>query len=321
MKRTIRVMIFSLVLTAWFATGVFAQRMLIPVGRVVGLSLEEGSVTVAAYDETLGKLAREAGIHIGDEIISIDGMEIDSAGDLRRALEQSDGCVELVLERNGRRETLSLSPAATPSGPKLGVYLREGVTGIGTVTYYDPQEKTFGALGHGVNDSHGALYRMEQGYIYRATVVGVRPGKAGQPGQLKGSVTEETPAGLLTDNTSFGVFGEGVTFSGEALPVALPEEVEPGEAVIMSNISGSETELFTVELVKVYRGEEHKGRDMMIRVTDPRLLAHTGGIVAGMSGSPIIQDGKLVGAVTHVLVNQPDTGYGIFMENMLAAAG
>lgn len=319
MKRRIFTFGWTLVLTLSLSVTAFAQKMLIPVGKVVGLSLTEGSVTVAAFDDSCGGNARDSGIRIGDEILSVDGMTIDSASDLQRALARSDGSVEVEILRKGEEHTLRLSPTVTAEGPKLGVFIREGVTGIGTVTYFDPEKGTFGALGHGVSDSRGRLCQMRSGNVYPATVAGVKPGIPGQPGQLKGAVAGEEPMAPLDANTAFGVFGHGTGFRGEALPTAEPEEVRIGPARILSNVTGSETEAFDVEIVKVY--ENGTGRDLLIQVTDPELLERTGGIVAGMSGSPIIQDGKLVGAVTHVLVNQPDTGYGIFIENMLDAAG
>ena len=321
MKRRFFTFGWTLALAIGFSVTAFAQRLLIPVGKVVGLSLAEGSVTVAAFDDKWGANARASGIQIGDEIVSVDGQTIDSAADLHRALERSGGSVEVEILRKGENHTLCLSPVATADGPKLGVFIREGVTGIGTVTWYDPEEGGFGALGHGVSDSRGRLCAMRHGNVYAATVAGVKPGIPGQPGQLKGAVSGQEPVAVLDGNTSFGVFGHGITYRGEALPAAEPEDVKIGPARILSNISGSETELFEVEIVKVYGPENTTGRDMLIRVTDPALLEKTGGIVAGMSGSPIIQGGKLVGAVTHVLVNDPTRGYGIFIENMLDAAG
>ena len=320
MKRRMFTFGWTLVLALGLSVTAFAQKMLIPVGKVVGLSLAEGSVTVAAFDDSCGTAAREAGIKIGDEILSVNGRTIDSASDLHRALEQSDGSVEVKILRKGEEHTLRLSPVATADGPKLGVFIREGITGIGTVTYFDPDEGTFGALGHGVSDSRGRLCQMRHGNVYPATVAGVKPGLPGEPGQLKGAVSGEEPMAVLDENTSFGVFGRGCSFRGEALPTGSAEEVRIGPAQILSNISGAETEVFDVEIVKVYGPENTTGRDLLIQVTDQQLLERTGGIVAGMSGSPIIQDGKLIGAVTHVLVNSPDTGYGIFIENMLNAA-
>lgn len=321
MKRRFFTFGWTVVLALSLSVTAFARRMLIPVGKVVGLSLAEGSVTVAAFEDGIGNAAREAGFQIGDEILRVDGQVIDSAADLHRALERSGGSVEVEILRKGEVHTLRLAPVTTADGPKLGVFVREGVTGIGTVTFFDPEEGCFGALGHGVSDSRGRLCDMRCGNVYPAIVAGVKPGIPGQPGQLKGAVSGQEPVAVLDGNTSFGVFGHGLCYRGEALPAAEAGEVKIGPARILSNISGSETELFEVEIVKVYGPENTTGRDMLLRVTDPALLEKTGGIVAGMSGSPIIQDGKLVGAVTHVLVNDPTRGYGIFIENMLDAAG
>ena len=295
-----------------------AAKLLVPVGEVVGLSLSEGTVTVAAFHESYGAAAREAGVKIGDEIVSLDGTAVDSAQDLYDALKRSGGTVTLQLRREGRDRQVRLSPAATADGPRLGVYIREGVTGIGTVTWYDPDRGTFGCLGHGISDSRGTLAPMESGWVYEAAVESVKRGQPGQPGQLRGAVQAQTPAGSLRSNTAFGVFGSGASWTGEALPAAEPEQVHPGPAQILSNVQGDEVSLFDVEILKCR--PDGNGRDLVLRVTDPALLEATGGIVAGMSGSPIIQDGKLVGAVTHVLVNDPTRGYGIFIENMLDAA-
>ena len=277
-----------------------AAKLLVPVGEVVGLSLSEGTVTVAAFHESYGAAAREAGVKIGDEIVSLDGTAVDSAQDLYDALKRSGGTVTLQLRREGRDRQVRLSPAATADGPRLGVYIREGVTGIGTVTWYDPDRGTFGCLGHGISDSRGTLAPMESGWVYEAAVESVKRGKPGQPGQLRGAVQAQTPAGSLRSNTAFGVFGSGAKWTGEALPAAEPEQIHPGPAQILSNVQGDEVSLFDVEILKCR--PDGNGRDLVLRVTDPALLEATGGIVAGMSGSPIIQDGKLVGAVTHVCV-------------------
>ena len=300
MKRRILQCLAAAVLIFVYSVPAYAARLLIPVGEVVGLSLSEGSVTVAAFHETYGAAARDAGIEIGDEIVSIDGKTVDAAADLLDALRCSDGAVTVELRRSGKTRQVRLSPAVTGDGPRLGVYVREGVTGIGTVTYYDPAGGTFGCLGHGISDSRGELAPMRSGWVYEAAVESVKKGRCGEPGQLRGAVQSQTPTGSLSANTTFGVFGSGAKWSGEALPVAQPGEVREGKAQILSNVSGDEVAFFDVEIVKCY--DRASGRDLLIRVTDPALLETTGGIVAGMSGSPIIQDGKLVGAVTHVCV-------------------
>ena len=300
MKRKFLRGLTAAVLLILYSVPAHASRLLVPVGEVVGLSLSEGTVTVAAFHESHGAAAREAGIQIGDEILSVDGAAVDSVGDLYDALKRSGGTVTLRLRRSGRDRQVKLSPTATAEGPRLGVYVREGVTGIGTVTYYDPDRGTFGCLGHGISDSRGALAPMRSGWVYDAAVESVKRGRAGEPGQLKGAVEARTPTGRLSANTAFGVFGSGVKWNGEALPAAEPGQVREGPAQILSNVSGEEIALYDVEILKCRPDGE--GRDLVLRVTDPELLSATGGIVAGMSGSPIIQDGRLVGAVTHVCV-------------------
>ena len=294
---------------------------LIPVGQVIGLELTDNTVTVAAIDEELGANAKAAGLCPGDKILSIDGKEISCAEDVRLALRRSQGTVALKLQRKDKLHTVMFQPQITADGPKLGLLLKEKVTGIGTVTWYDPEQKTFGTLGHGVSGPDGRLLQMTGGSAYGANVVSVTRGKAGKPGQLRGSLCAKEPIGQLTANTDQGLFGtcEG-GWSGSPLPVAQPEDVKTGAATIYSTIEGDRVREYSVEILKIYPHTKTKDRNLVIRVTDPELLAATGGIVQGMSGSPIIQDGKLVGAVTHVLVNDPTTGYGIFIENMLDAA-
>lgn len=297
-----------------------AADYLIPVGRVIGLELYNDTVTVAAFDDAL-PAGREAGLKIGDEILAIDETAVDSAEDVRRALNRSDGTVDVRISRNGQEQSICVTPAITTAGPKLGVYLRQGITGLGTVTYYDPDTDCFGTLGHAVSDGEGKLLEMTRGNAYPATVVSVQRGKAGQPGQLKGSLSSDQLLGVLSDNTSRGVFGTARdAWTGEAIPVASCDEIRTGEATIRSTVCDGEPQDYSVEILKIYPRSRTDGRNMLIKVTDPNLLQATGGIVQGMSGSPILMDGKIIGAVTHVLVNDPTMGYGIFIQNMLEAA-
>ena len=298
-----------------------AAAYLIPVGQVIGLELRNDTVSVAAFDDILGSEAKEAGLQVGDEIIDIDGRLIDDAQDVRLALERSDGQVRLRILRNEKERELCLTPRITKEGPRLGVYLRQGITGIGTVTWYDPDTGTFGTLGHGVNNGKGELVEMTSGKAYSASVLSVKRGKCGEPGQLRGGVDGQQPIGDLAKNTQRGLFGTtDVGWEGTAVEVASCEEIRTGPATIRSTINGKEVREYSVEILKIYPEKRAEGRNMLLRVTDPALLETTGGIVQGMSGSPIIQDGKLIGAVTHVLVNDPTTGYGIFIDNMLDAA-
>ena len=298
-----------------------AARLLVPVGSVIGLQLRSDMLTVAAYDDIFGETARSAGLKIGDEILDIDGERVDSAEDLRQALFRSDGQVILRILRSDKEHQLKLTPIITAGGPRLGVYLRQGVTGIGTVTWYDPDSGRFGTLGHGVSDAKGQLVEMTSGTVYDADVLSVKRGANGEPGQLRGGVDSGSALGTIDKNTPQGVFGNVNTgWRGSALEIAPRSQVHTGAATIRSTISGHAPQEYCVEILKIYPGSRPEGRNMLIKVTDPALLKATGGIVQGMSGSPIIQDGKLVGAVTHVLVNDPTRGYGIFIENMLEAA-
>ena len=298
-----------------------AARTVVPVGQVIGIELLDGTVTVAAIDETLGEDIRAAGVQTGDRILKIDGKSITEARDVRHQLERSDGTVEVEIQREGRTRKITLKPSVTREGPRLGVYLRQGVTGVGTVTWYDPDTGSFGALGHGVNTPRGELLHMKEGKVYPASVAGVIRGAAGEPGQLLGKLESREPAGVLEKNTDLGIFGTAqIPWQGKEMAVASADEVKTGEATILSTVAGKQRQEYSVEILKIYPDSRQAGRNMLLRVTDPRLLEITGGIVQGMSGSPIIQDGKLVGAVTHVLVNDPTTGYGIFIENMLNAA-
>ena len=300
---------------------VLAAHSLIPVGQVIGLELRNDTVCVAAFDETLGAQAKKAGLKIGDELLNIDGRTIDSAEDVRQALEHSDGQIRLRILRDNKEQELFVRPQITSDGPRLGVYLRQGITGIGTVTWYDPASGRFGTLGHGVNTAKGDLVDMTGGNIYPASVLSVKRGKCGEPGQLRGGVDCPQALGTLDKNTQRGVFGSTQTpWEGTPLEIASRSEIRPGKATIRSTVCGKEVRDYSVEILKVYPETRAEGRNMLIRVTDPALLEATGGIVQGMSGSPIIQNGKLIGAVTHVLVNDPTTGYGIFIENMLDAA-
>lgn len=303
MKKLVNRIALALVLLCVLPQSVYAAKQLVPVGRVVGLELGNSTVTVAAFDENLGAAAQKAGLQVGDEIQTIDGKKVSSAEDIRKALERSNGTVDLQVLRDGKQHSLRLYPEITKEGPRLGIYLRQGITGIGTVTYYDPETHTFGTLGHGVNDKNGQLLRMVQGNAYSAAVMSVRRGVAGEPGQLIGTLESKEPIASLSHNTAQGVFGTTQTgWQGQALPAAASEEIHTGSATILSTIAGTTVQEYSVEILKIYPSARDTGRNMLIKVTDPTLLQSTGGIVQGMSGSPIIQDGKIVGAVTHVCV-------------------
>ena len=322
MKRIFCSIAAAMVIFSTITLPGLAAELLIPVGEIIGLQLYDNTVTVAAFDDALGASAREAGLMVGDEILTVNGQRICSREDIHAALGSGKEPVSVTVQRGDKSHTLTITPQPSPDGPRLGIYLRQGIAGIGTVTWYDPETGRFGTLGHGVSNARGSLLEMTGGKAFEAEIGSVKKGKCGQPGQLKGCAEGDDPCGILTRNTPQGVFGishEG--WDGQPIPVAEFEEVTTGAASIRSTVREDSPREYSVEILKIYPQDRQDGRNFLIKVTDPALLDATGGIVQGMSGSPIIQDGKLVGAVTHVLVNDPTRGYGIFIENMLDAAG
>ena len=304
---------------------------LIPVGETVGIEIQMNGVLVAdtnVIETAEGKQspARSAGLCSGDLITSVNGRRVNTAAEFLSAAANFDGkAVSIIATRNGKEISFSVTPAQTLDGSwQLGIWLRDGVNGIGTVTFYDPKSGSYGALGHGVNDlKSGDLVPIGNGSILEAEVTDVVRGAQGSPGELRGKIDKTKVLGSLESNSICGIFGHCAPSAftvGAALPVAAPGEVVLGEATILSNVRGNEVKEYRVEICRVYRGGDDM-RGMMLSVKDPELISLTGGIVQGMSGSPIIQNGKIIGAVTHVLVNDPTRGYGIFIENMLDAAG
>ena len=322
MKRKIHTLALAVFFLWIVPVSAEAARLLIPGGQIIGLQLQTGTVTVAAFDDALEAVARDAGLRIGDELLQVNGRDVACAEDVRSALGDPGAEVSICVRRDGKTHTLKITPRQTEQGPRLGIHLKQGITGIGTLTWYDPATGKFGTLGHGVSDSKGGFLKMSAGNAYHAEITGVRKGRGGDPGLLKGSADALGICGSLLKNTPQGVFGISKTgWQGEPLPTADYQEIQSGAAAIRSTVSGSGIQEYSVEILKIYPEDRKDGRNFLIHVTDPELLSITGGIVQGMSGSPIIQNGKLVGAVTHVLVNDPTRGYGIFIENMLEAAG
>ena len=301
----------GLVLLALLSPMSVRAQELIPGGQVVGIRLGD-PLTVAAFDQQSS--AKAAGLQVGDRITHINDQQVDSVSGLQQAVKAAKGAVRLRYVRSGKENTVCIEPR----DGLLGIYMRKTVTGIGTVTYYDPVTGAYGALGHGVNDKNGALLDEGVGQVYDSNVLSVQPGKTGEPGRLVGSLDPDAPLGSLEKNTTLGIFG-----TMEQLPEGTPLETgsaQTGDACIYCTVRDQEIQEYSVKILKVYPSQRENGRNMLLQITDPALLETTNGIVQGMSGSPIIQDGKLVGAVTHVLVNDPTMGYGIFIENMLDAA-
>ena len=320
---------------AWAATGgstgpavSVAARQVIPVGHTAGVKLFSDGLLVVNLSESTdaegrGCPARACGIQTGDLLLELNREDLKSTEQLQAALQENgDRPVSLTVKRGARTFSLTTTPVSGSDGVyRLGAWVRDSMAGIGTVTYYDPQTGVFGALGHGITDVDTAqLMPVSSGSLMPSVVAGVKKGGKGVPGELTGDFQTNVELGTLLCNSDRGIFGRltdtGMA-TGQPVPVARREEVHCGKATILCNVTGDQVEEFFIKITKILENNEG-GRDMVIRVTDDRLLSKTGGIVQGMSGSPILQDGKLVGAVTHVLVSDAAKGYAILMENMLA---
>ena len=289
---------------------------LIPGGEIFGVKIKQECVTVT---DAKGVPALKA----GDTLLSINGKGVNYVSDVKSVLSKCGGeSVTIRALHNGSEIGIEVRPQLIDGQYKLGLSLRDGAAGIGTVTFIDPESGLFGGLGHGICDSEtGDVVPMQSGVATGAILGGVHKGECGKPGELTGILTDEVK-GTLTVNSDCGVFGildSDDIPSRTAIPIAHHTEVVTGEAKIISTVKNGKTAEYKIEIFDIDR-DSTGSKSFRIRVTDEALKAMTGGIVRGMSGSPIIQNGKLVGAVTHVMVANPTEGYGIFIENMLSAA-
>ena len=324
MKKTILTALWSLVIISCLSAPAFAQELLVG-GQVVGIQMSTKGVLVAGLSEVdtaegICTPAKSAGVRQGDIIMKADGKTVSKASDVIAAVEAAGGqAVRLCIEREGKTLELTVRPACSAEGQwLLGMWLRDGISGIGTITFQDPESGVYGALGHSISDSEsGIQLPVSQGNICDAQILSVNPGASGAPGELNGCADLGKVLGSIELNTDCGIFGEGYGALGTRKLES--GQIATGPATIVSTISGRYTGEYAVEVNRVYR--DGSGQHAMISITDPELLEKTGGIVQGMSGSPLIQNGKIVGAVTHVFVSDPSKGYAVGIEDMLKAAG
>lgn len=300
---------------------------LLAVGQPIGVKLFSDGVLVIGFSDGESP-AKDCGLKKGDIITALDGTALDSIEALRACLNAGGGSdAALTVKRGSRTLTLEASPQQDVGGEyRLGAWVRDSMAGIGTMTFYDPESGIFGALGHGVTDADtGKLLPLDHGSIMDASVKAVKRGERAAPGELKGDFDLTRDSGTLFANTESGIFGklsaeDAEKLRTQALPIAGKSERKTGKAQILATVEGKETRAYDIEIEKIY-SSSGSTRNFLLHVTDKALLAQTGGIVPGMSGSVVLKDGKIVGAVTHVLLDDPTRGYGIFIENMLAAAG
>ena len=281
-----------------------------------------GTGAVTNLDRQTVNPARDAGIREGDVILCLNGEKISSKKQLTQLIHTSSGQpLSLTVRRGSDLEQLTLAPvlSSLDHDYHLGLWVRDSSAGIGTMTFYDPANGYFAGLGHAICDvDTGQLMPLSQGEIVEASIIGIQPGASGNPGQLQGAFVTGHPSGRLDANSYNGVYGrlyQPPTYS-QSIPMAHSHEIHSGPVKILTTIAGEKPRLFDAVIEKVSLCQNEPTKNMVLHITDPELLELSGGIVQGMSGSPILQNGMLVGAVTHVFVNDPTRGYGIFAENM-----
>lgn len=306
---------------------------LYPGGQPVGVKLNTKGVLIVALSDIEtdnGKAtspAATAGLQVGDSILKIDNTSINSSEQVSQIVNSCEGKeLSFLINRKGDELSKKIKPLKNSSDAKykIGLWIRDSTAGVGTLTFYDAKTKKFAALGHPITDADtGTILSLSTGQIVSSSIVSVRKGARGNPGELKGIfVDEEVSIGNISKNTECGIFGTSSKDLSnkkynKPLEIALRDEIKEGPAQILTTIDGDEPKAYNIEIQKLLKQETPGAKSMIIKVTDPVLLEKTGGIVQGMSGSPIIQNNKIVGAVTHVLINKPDTGYGIYIEWML----
>nr|WP_283092126.1 SpoIVB peptidase [Brevibacillus sp. NL20B1] len=318
--------------------NVLPDLRVIPGGQSIGVKLQTAGVLVVGHhlvDTGKEKVSpgERAGIHVGDMIVKINDLYINDMNDVKKLVNEAgerNTPVQLLVVRGKEKLNMTLHPAKDKKDNeyRMGLYIRDSAAGVGTLTFIDPNTKAYGALGHVISDvDTGQAIAVGDGQIVAASVTSIEKGQSGNPGEKFARFYNESEVlGTITKNTPFGIFGKMKEqpkrgLYNEPMPIALAEQVKEGPAKILTVVDGQKVEEFSIEIVNVVKQHFPATKGMIIKVTDKRLLEKTGGIVQGMSGSPIIQDGKIVGAVTHVFVNDPTSGYGCYIEWMLQEAG
>lgn len=303
----------------------------IPGGDPVGIKLLTEGIIVVGFSDVETETGNqkspgvEAGIEIGDVILEANGEKLNEINTLSNIVSKSKGKkVNLKVKSKDKIINTYISPIKIndSEGYKLGLWVRNSTSGVGTLTFYDENTKSFGALGHPINDvDTGKILSIKDGSIYNAKIISIEKGEKGNPGELRGMFTDNDKVGNLNKNTFSGVYGsinnDLNVYNKKPISIGRQSEVKEGPAKILACIDGSKTEEYDIMIEKTTYQSEPDSKSMVLKVVDKRLLEKTGGIVQGMSGSPIIQEGKLIGAVTHVFVNKPNMGYGIYIEWML----
>ena len=326
-KVSFRLNLFNLIPLKNIDVNVIPKTTVVPMGNAIGLKLYTAGVLVVGMSEIEGKKPYEnSGIKEGDRIIQINQNQIDNTDDLMKAVNKSDGNnISIKYVRDEKTITTSIKPLKNSSNEyKIGLWVRDAAAGVGTLTFYEPSSGMFATLGHGIMDIDTAeLIKLANGELVTTNILSINKGTKGNPGEIRGTIEAGHTIGSISKNTKFGVFGTINktpylnTSNTNEVQVALREEIKTGKAQIICELENGKKEYYDIEIQRIFISNNKDNKSMLIKVTDKKLSEKTGGIIQGMSGAPIIQNGKFVGAVTHVLVNDPTIGYGVFADIML----
>ena len=312
--------------------NIIKKTKVIPLGCLVGLKLYTKGVLVVGVSEIKGednkvyKPYEEAGISGGDSIIEINGEPVNTTNELISCVSKCKGnSIEVKYIDDGQTYNTTIKPVKTASNTyKIGLWVRDAAAGVGTITFYDPSTNSCAALGHGIQDvDTGELVDISSGEFVSTDIIDIEKGEKDSPGKIEGTIEDCKKIGEINSNTNFGIYGKITNESElkmdnkEVVEIASKNEIRTGKASIICNLENGIRKSYEVQIERIYVNNNENNKSMIIKVTDEELLSKTGGIIQGMSGSPILQNGKLVGALTHVLVSDPTKGYGVFADIML----
>jgi len=326
-NETITLSLFNTIDVKDVKVDTIPRTTVVPLGNTIGLKLYTSGVLVVGLTEVNGiKPYENTGIEEGDLIVCVNGIDVTTTEELTECVDKSKGKkLEITYIKDGKEHTTNMTATKTSSNEyKLGLWVRDGVAGVGTISYYEPSTGMFAALGHGIVDvDTEELVTISKGTVVTTNVTEIVKGKEGTPGEIKGTIINGLEVGKVNDNSEFGIYGTLTNLSSlninnqEQYEVALRDEIKEGKAEVIINLEDGARKKYEIEITKIYKNNNNDNKSMIIKVTDEELLNLTGGIIQGMSGAPIVQNGKFIGAVTHVLVSDPTTGYAVFGDLMV----
>ena len=326
-KKDYKLSLFDVLKVKDITVNVIPRTKVVPLGKAIGMKLYTQGVLVVGMSEIEGKKPYEkSGIKEGDMIIEIDQKEINNTQDLINTVNKSQGeNINIKYIRNEDTITTSIKPVKTQENEyKIGLWVRDGAIGVGTISYYEPSTKYFAALGHPIIDTDtGEIVSIKEGELVNASVISIKKGEGGNPGEIKGSLKSDEKIGQISTNTKFGIYGTLDNLSSlnidkeNKIKVALREEIKTGDAKVLLTLEDGIRKEYDVKIKKIYKNNDKDNKSMLIEIVDEDLKNLTGGIIQGMSGAPLIQNGKFIGAITHVLVNNPELGYAVFGDLMI----